>query len=134
MSGQKLFLYLVIVATAVIATQVSSVPQGGKYAVNSSNASHNLIIGYRLPGDRLVLSQNVVKPSAWMRVVVEEKTFNVSKWERITMVRALDQKTNGNGAYASILNGGPGSNNVTIRFKSQRGHGINFVVELYSRT
>ncbi|CAK9826229.1 Probable salivary secreted peptide [Anthophora retusa] len=134
MSGQKLFLYLVIVATAVIATEVSSVPQGGKYAANSSNASHNLIIGYRLPGDRLVLSQNVVKPSAWMRVVTEEKTFNVSKWERITMVRALDQKTNGNGAYASILNGGPGSSNVTIRFKSQRGHGINFVVELYSRT
>ncbi|KOC67501.1 putative salivary secreted peptide [Habropoda laboriosa] len=130
MSAQKLMMFLVVVAAAVLSTQVSSIPQGGKYA---ANISHNLIVGYRLPGDRLVLSQNIVKKSVWMQIVTEERTFNVSKWERITLVRALDQKTNGNGAYASITNGGPGSNNVTIRLKSQRGHGINFNVELYAR-
>ncbi|XP_031834359.1 putative salivary secreted peptide [Nomia melanderi] len=134
MSAQKLVICLVIAVIAVITSEVNSTPALNPYASNSSNKSHNLIVGYRMPGDRLVLRQNIIKKSAWMQIVTEQKTFNVSKWERITLVNALDQKTNGNGAYASLLQGGPGYNNVTLRFKSQRGHGINFIVELYSRT
>ena len=133
MGAEKAIVYLAIVAIAVIFAQVNTAPQVGYYAANNTNKSHNLVVGYRMPGDRLVLRQNVIKNSSWGRIVVEERTFNVSKWERITMVQALDQKTNGNGAYASITNGGPGNQNVTIRLKSQRGHGINFIIELYSR-
>lgn len=133
MSAQKYIIGLAFLVAALLA--VNSVPASG--AVNSyaaaDNKSHHLIVGYRMPGDRLVLRQNVVKNSSWMKIVTEEKTLNVSSWERITQLRALDQKTNGNGAYASILRGGPAHSNVTIRFKSQRGHGINFIVELYAR-
>nr|XP_003701609.1 PREDICTED: probable salivary secreted peptide [Megachile rotundata] len=133
MSTNKLIFYLAVVAITVTVTQVTSSPQVGHFAANNTNKSHHLIVGYRMAGDRLVLRQNVIKNSSWMQIVTEEKTFNVSRWDRITQVQALDQKTNGNGAYASLLKGGPGSNNVTLRFKSQRGHGINFVVELYAR-
>lgn len=129
----KVIVFLAIVAVAAIFTEVSSVPQVGLYASNNSNKSHNLIVGYRMPGDRLVLRSRVVKNSAWLQIVTEQKTFNASRWDRITLIQALDQKTNGNGAYASILNGGPGHQNVTLRFKSQRSHGIDFIVELYAR-
>ena len=133
MSAPKLLFYLAIATIAVLFIQVDSSPQAIYWGQNSTNKSHNLILGYRLPGDRLVLRQSVVKTSSWMKVVVVEQSFNTSRFDRITLLQALDQKTNGNGADASILKGGPGYNNVTIRFKSQRGHGINFIVELYAR-
>ncbi|XP_076619339.1 putative salivary secreted peptide [Colletes latitarsis] len=129
MTTQKTMLYLTILVIAVSATEVNSLWGSN----NNGNKSHNLIVGYRMSGDRLVLRQNVIKNSAWMRIVVEEKTFNTSMYDRITTVQALDQKTNGNGAYASLTAGGPGYSFVTLRFKSQRSHGINFVVELYAR-
>ena len=134
MSAPKLLFYLTIVTVTVLSVQVDSSSQETYLGKSNKDNSHNLVVGYRLPGDRLVLSQSVIKNSSWMRVVVVEKTFNISDFDRITLLQALDQKTNGNGAYASILSGGPGSNNVTMRFKSQRGHGINFIVELYSRS
>ncbi|OAD58688.1 putative salivary secreted peptide [Eufriesea mexicana] len=133
MSGPSVLLYLAIAAIFVFNAQVSSVPQVGPYAANNSNKSHDLIVGFRMPGDRLVLRQSVVKKSAFWQIVSDEMTFNTSRWERITMVRILDQKTDGTGAYASLLRGGPGYQNVTLRFKSQRNHGIHFIVELYSR-
>ncbi|KAH0955550.1 hypothetical protein HN011_011458 [Eciton burchellii] len=132
MLAQKHVIVLAVLVAAAFA--FNAVPASGtieNYA--APNKSHNLIVGYRMPGDRLVLKQVVVKNSSWMKVSVIEKTFNVSTWERITLLKALDSKTNGNGAYASIVRGGPGHSNVTIKFKSQRGHGINFVVEVYAR-
>lgn len=134
-SKMKTIVFLPITALAIsllIAAQVNSAPQSNLYGSNN-NKSHDLVIGYRMPGDRLILRQSIIKNSSWGRIVTDERTFNTTRFERITQVRALDQKTNGNGAYASILFGGPGWNNVTIRFKSQRGHGINFIVEVYSR-
>ncbi|PBC34605.1 salivary secreted peptide [Apis cerana cerana] len=131
----KTIVFLPITALAIsllIAVQVNSAPQSNFYGSNN-NKSHDLVIGYRMPGDRLILRQSIIKNSSWGRIVTDERTFNTTRFERITQVRVLDQKTNGNGAYASILFGGPGWNNVTIRFKSQRGHGINFIVEVYSR-
>lgn len=132
----KTIVFLPIMAVAIsllITAQVNSAPSSNLYGSNNTNKSHDLIIGYRMPGDRLILRQSIIKNSSWGRIVTDERTFNTTRFERITQVRALDQKTNGNGAYASILFGGPGWNNVTIRFKSQRGHGINFIVEIYSR-
>ncbi|XP_076175909.1 putative salivary secreted peptide [Ptiloglossa arizonensis] len=132
MSAQKAIICLAIVAIAVLATEADPAAQYG-YVSKGANKSHDLIVGSRLPGDRLVLRQSVVKNSSWMKVIVVEKTFNVSRFDRITTVAARDQKTNGNGAYPSLIKGGPGYNNVTLKFKSQRGHGINFIVELFAR-
>ncbi|XP_029176621.1 probable salivary secreted peptide [Nylanderia fulva] len=133
MSAQKYIISLAFIVAVFLA--INTVPINGaisQYAA-AANKSNHLIVGYRVPGDRLVLRQNIVKESSWMRVVTEERTFNVSSWERITMIQSLDQKTNGNGASASLLKGGPGFFNVTIRYKSQRGHGINHVMEIYAR-
>lgn len=51
----------------------------------------------------------------------------------ITAIRAFDQKTNGNGAYATIKSGGINATSAIVQFKSQRGHGINFILEIYVR-
>ncbi|XP_043461987.1 probable salivary secreted peptide [Leptopilina heterotoma] len=125
-----------LILTFIVALSVSSyaIPnEHNRYARGTANKSHHLIVGSRLAGDKLVLRQNIQKNSSWMQVVVVEKTFNTTQFQRITQIAALDQKTNGNGAYASLTKGGPGTDKVTLKFKSQRGHGINFIVELYAR-
>jgi len=131
MSACKYIICLAVLVTALLT--VSTIPASEAFTYAAPNKSHHLIVGYRAPGDRLVLKEYIIKNSSWMKVQTLEKTFNVSRYERITMVEALDQKTNGNGAYASILYGGPGHSNVTMKFKSQRGHSINFIVNLYAR-
>ncbi|KAL7303296.1 hypothetical protein TKK_0004487 [Trichogramma kaykai] len=110
----------------------SSNYNNGYYA--KANQSHNLIMGVRQPGDRLVYQESIVKPSKFLQVISVEKSFNVSNGYYLTQIRAMDQKTNGNGAFATRVRGGPGYNNVTLSFKSQRGHGINFLVQLYARS
>ncbi|XP_015591250.1 probable salivary secreted peptide [Cephus cinctus] len=99
----------------------------------NSRQSNHLILGSRIPGDRLAVQQSVVKSSSWMQVTTREQTFSTSGYGLITQIQALDQKTNGNGARAIVTAGGPGQNYVTLRFKSQRGHGINFLVQIYAR-
>lgn len=39
--------------------------------------------------------------------------------------------TNGNGGYATILNGGVGYTEVTMLFKSQKNHRFEFAVNIY---
>ncbi|XP_015122428.1 probable salivary secreted peptide [Diachasma alloeum] len=120
----KCAFFLVILVTVVFTNYSPS------YAYSQS---HHLFVGRRLPGDSLTYQENIVKSSKLWQIVTVQKTFYAARNERITQVVALDQKINGNGAYARILKGGPDQNNVTIKFKSQRGHGINFIVQLYSR-
>jgi hypothetical protein len=67
------------------------------------------------------------------RGVTADTTIDVVAWQRITMVEALDQNDRGNGAYASVVGGGPGHSSVSLHFKSQRSHSINFVVQVYAR-
>lgn len=134
MFARKLVICLAIAAIVVITSEVGSTLDLNPYASKNSIHSNDLIIGNREPGDRLVLRQPIeCNASSWMQIVTTQKIFHAPKWERITQVKVLDQKTNGTGAAASLLQGGPGHNNATIRFKSRRGHGINFFVELYSR-
>lgn len=130
---KKCFVLLTLVAAIGIATYAPPAKYLDHYAANTTNKSHHLIAGSRLPGDRLYYQEYIVKSSSWLQIVSVEKSFNVSKNLRITQLQALDQKTNGNGAYAKIVKGGPGTSNVTIKFKSQRSHGINFLVLLYAR-
>ncbi|EZA51817.1 hypothetical protein DMN91_003937 [Ooceraea biroi] len=131
MSAQKYVIGLAFLV-AVLLT-INAVPASGTIDNHAAavNKSHHLIVGNRRSGDRLVLRQNVQKNPSHI-IVTYTKTFNVSRSENITMVKALDKMTNGNGAYASILRGGPGYSNVTIKFRSKRRYGINFVVELYA--
>ncbi|XP_044021240.1 probable salivary secreted peptide [Aphidius gifuensis] len=101
--------------------------------IKESKKSNNLIVGSRVSGDRLTLQEYVYKSSSTLQIVTLEKNFTLAGNERITQIMALDQKTNGNGAFASLLQGGPGTNSAILRFKSQRGHSIKFEIQIYSK-
>lgn len=132
MSAQMFVICLAIAAIATITSEVSSTPALDPYA--SVNKSHSLIIGYRVPGDRLVLRQLVkYDVTSWMQIISVQKTVNAPKWERITQIRALDQKPDGNNANVTLIQGGPRYNNATLSLKGKRGYGINFIVEVFSR-
>ncbi|XP_046826488.1 probable salivary secreted peptide [Vespa crabro] len=131
MYAQNLLMVIVVAMAVVVIAGVESEYVPRAHLEEYAAKSHNLTIGYRKPGDRKVHTQNIVKKSSWMRIVTAEVTINTTAI--INMVGVYDQKTDGTGAYPSVLKGGPGNRNVTLRFKSQRGHGINFVVEVYAR-
>ena len=90
-----------------------------------------MIVGYRVPGDWLLQKEDVVKDKQFLQGVTLTKTFTGNGKSIITQIKALDQKTNGNGAYATIISGGVGESYVTIKFKSQRNHSIKFKVKLH---
>lgn len=94
---------------------------------------HDLIVGSRLPGDKIIHKENIVKTGKWFRVVEVTKTINAIKGTKITQIIAKDLETDGNGAYVKLTNGGPAYSNVSIKFTSQRGYGINFTLEVYAR-
>ncbi|XP_033211909.1 probable salivary secreted peptide [Belonocnema kinseyi] len=100
-------------------------------AVISCAQSHNITVGTKYFGDKLLLQEKIYRKSEFLRKIVIEKTFKVDGF--ISQIVAEDQKTNGNGAYASVIGGGPGQREVTMKFKSQRGHSIKFVVKIYGQ-
>ncbi|XP_018377937.1 PREDICTED: probable salivary secreted peptide [Trachymyrmex cornetzi] len=133
MSAYKYIIGLTVLVAALLTITTVPSANGAISSYADNNKSHHLIVGYRMPGDRIVLRENIIKNSSWMKIQIIERTFNISRYERITYIEALDQKTNGNGAHCSILNGGPGHSNVTLRWKSLRGHSINFALNVYGR-
>ncbi|XP_063984392.1 probable salivary secreted peptide [Diachasmimorpha longicaudata] len=94
--------------------------------------SHDLVAGSRLPGDRLVHREYIVRSSSRGQISIQ-RMFSAPRFEKITQVLALDQTNNGTGGYASIVRGGPGLGNVTLNFKSQTNYGLRFLVQIYSR-
>lgn len=135
MFGRKLLMIMAVVVAAMVITAAESEYFPRAHLEGYAGAkSHNLTIGYRQPGDRLVLSQNVVKKSAWMRVVTVEKNITLPNPRyTITKVEVIDQKTDGTGANVNVLSGGQGKKFIKLAFKSQRGHGINFIINLFAR-
>lgn len=49
----------------------------------------------------------------------------------INYIHVLDQMPNGKGGYATLLRGGVGFNNTGLHLKSQRGEGLNFMIDIY---
>lgn len=49
----------------------------------------------------------------------------------ISQIVLIDQKPKGKGGYASLTSGGIGFNHTSIRMKSQRGEGLDFIVDIY---
>nr|AYV99521.1 venom polypeptide [Dolopus genitalis] len=98
--------------------------------------SHNVVFGSIQPGDRKLFQQIVMKKAKTLRVVSEDVQYppkGVVGQNLITGIRVTDQYTNGKGGYSTLVAGGPGQRDVTLHFKSQRGHGYNFIVEYYGR-
>ncbi|KAL7303752.1 hypothetical protein TKK_0003883 [Trichogramma kaykai] len=101
--------------------------------VEASVNQHNLVVGGRVWGDYLIQRVKVDKKSAWLRHVSESRTFSGDGTSRISQIQVLDQKHDGTGAYATLVTGGPGQTFATLKFKSQKSHGIHFIVELYGK-
>ncbi|MEW1551851.1 MBF2 family protein [Streptomyces tsukubensis] len=121
-------------SSAAQAESPPAAPPGQRAAACPPDSSpHNLIVGSRAPGDRLVATESVVVDAVPGKIVTAERTLSAALYQRITLLHALDQVCDGTGAYASDLLGGPGFSFVTLKFKSQRGEGINFSVEVYAR-
>uniref|UniRef100_A0A6V7IVR8 Salivary secreted peptide n=1 Tax=Bracon brevicornis TaxID=1563983 RepID=A0A6V7IVR8_9HYME len=129
----KCVFVLAFVAAIFIATNVPSEAFSLTRPAAKINASHNLIAGSRLPGDRLTYQEYIIYSRSPNSVISVQKTFNVTRGERITQVLALDQITNGSGGYAKIIKGGPGLGSVTINFMSQRSYGLRFRIQVFSR-
>ena len=96
--------------------------------------SHHLEVGGRPFADHLLAKEHIFKSSKILRVITDTWTYSGGPYTNITFIKALDQKDNGDGAHAAIINGGIGRNTVTLKFKSERNHGIDFMVEIYGIT
>lgn len=98
--------------------------------------SNNFETGYKEVGDRQLHYEIVQKSSSILQVVTRDITFPAAGQlnnATISYIRALDQYINGDGGYCSLLNGGVNLKQVTLHFKSQRGHGFNFILEIWGR-
>ncbi|KAK0168624.1 hypothetical protein PV327_002402 [Microctonus hyperodae] len=125
------FVYLAIVAV----TLSNSSPKGWFHLHHSThtNKSHDLIVGSRTSDDSMALEQNIIKSGNWLKKNVIKQSFNISESQIITQIKALDQDVHGHGAHVSLIEGGPGYNNVSLKFKSQRDHGINFKIVIFAK-
>lgn len=126
-------IFVLLFATALILVANVSPTTGYNNYYRGRNISHNFIIGSRRPGDRLVMQQNITASAATFQIVTRSVQFLVQGGKNITQVTALDQKVDGTGAYVTLKNGGVGKRNITLRFKSQRSRGINFIVKIFAR-
>lgn len=125
-SAIAVFLLLVAFA-AYVPSQAYSFSNYAK----APNNSHNLIAGYSRLGDRVAV-HFINQPASWWQMTTIEKIFFAPYYERITKVEALDQVTNGTGAYPTIVKNGPGMSNVTLKFTGQMNYGIKFIVKIFS--
>lgn len=113
----------ILVAAALIA---AAAVQAQSNNAQWGNTSWDSALAFNLP---------VEKGSRLLQTVEERITYppkGVINTRPIQAIRAYDQKTNGNGATASIVAGGINQTTVTVLFKSKRGHGIHFKLEVYT--
>nr|BAN21274.1 unkown protein [Riptortus pedestris] len=93
---------------------------------------HNFDFGHLNFTDRLLNSTQVVRPGKMMSVLSFEQTFLVKG--TIHFIQALDQKREFCGGCVYLSEGGVGFSHVTLRFKSVRGQGVRFLVNIYGRS
>lgn len=101
--------------------------------ITISNADRDLVIGDRQSGDNLI-EQRQVEKDAWPFMIVEKtETIMGDGNSVITRVEIIDTKKQETSAKAAILSGGPGMSYVTVKFESERGHGIHYIIKVYGK-
>lgn len=99
--------------------------------LTNAETYRNFTFGERMPlKDHLAKAKVIEKEYKIFGSIDVTKTFAVPENEIITQILVLDKKENG--GDVSIVENGPGFNNVVLRFKSQWWRGIHFVVKVYS--
>lgn len=103
------------------------------FDLSSAQNSSDLIIGAIQPGDRMIEQRFVEVPYKVLQIVKERITLNGNQYSKIHCIRALNRKNNGHPAKVTVEAGGTDQTYVTLLFKSERGHGIHYNVELWGR-
>ncbi|XP_003424275.1 probable salivary secreted peptide [Nasonia vitripennis] len=125
---------LALIAVAAASTADFSIRASLEKQVAARDESNNLIVGKRHPNDKLMYQENINKRANIVgKKTIYEEVINVPRDHVITAVRALDMMTDGTGAFVVVTGGGPGQESVSLRFKSQRFHGIYFIVQVYAK-
>ena len=83
--------------------------------------------------NELIETRNVDKSYKPLWVSETEKTFGNNNYSPISCIIVYNIKDNKHPAKVIVRAGGPGNNFVTLKFKSDRGHGIHTKVEIYRR-
>lgn len=96
----------------------------------------------------LIIHKNIVFITYFFYIFIYRQTLNSTGvngkllsrdviyqgMKNITRIRALDLNVNGTGGYASIVQGGIGKKNVTLRLRSSaQGRGYNFYVDIFGK-
>lgn len=106
----------------------------GFAALMGLTSSTNVTWGNVGPYDLLLHYDIVKKSSSLFQVVTLDVTYpNAYQYNNrtITAIRVTDQVPGEKGGYAQLYSGGVGFNHVTVHFKSQRGKGFNFILEVF---
>ncbi|CAH1407044.1 unnamed protein product [Nezara viridula] len=126
---------LVLAISAAFLLQLVSVDAAVTNAdCEKGGKSHHYFFGTRSSYDRLLYHDLINLKSKWMRVTSIDKTYpqqGQPSLGRISYIEVLDQRSDGTGGCVYIRNGGIGQSSVTLHIKSQRNHGMNFVVNVY---
>ncbi|XP_058799496.1 probable salivary secreted peptide [Phymastichus coffea] len=125
MASLKLSTILLLTTLAVFSAEVASQAEIG---------SHSITVGIREQNDKMIHQEHISESfliTGQKKII--ERVIRASENHVITMVRAIDDATDGTGAEPSITSGGPGSDWVAVRFKSQRLRGVYFNLEVYAK-
>ena len=96
------------------------------------NQPNGLIIGRRAPNDHLVRIRFVSIRARLFQKIQHRETFHTPGHEIITQIRVeADPMMHVFGVRTSLINNGPGFQNVTLNFISKKNSGIEQVVMLY---
>ncbi|XP_014240009.1 probable salivary secreted peptide [Cimex lectularius] len=121
-------LFVAIAVNVLVPQPVAAVSCG-------QNQSHNAFFGQRQLGDRLLFTNHPKVDYKLWRVVTYDVDYKIPPTTPnyvISYVEALDQFTDHNGGCAMLQSGGVGSDYVKLHLKSQRNHGLDFVVRVYA--
>lgn len=106
-------------------------------STSTSDQSHHIEYGTRQVNDYLLYRGIVRKQSFPLTIRTKDIGYPTVAGKRmhetITYIKGTDQYQNGNGGYMSLIDGGIGEKHVVLHFKSQRGHGFNFIFEIYGQ-
>ena len=113
MKNWKLTLLLVVASASLVASQ-----------------AFNLIDCNKQENDVLLHTKNMERTFKLLRNQEANVVYSNPN-AVITCVEVLDQRTDGSGGNATILEGGLGHHNVTIKLRSQFSRGFSFVINIY---
>lgn len=85
-------------------------------------------------GDLSIYRESIAEKFSWIgQKVVKKRNITAPYNHYITKVQCLDEYTDGTGADPEVIDGGSITDWVSLRFTSQRWHGIYFKVEVFAK-